>query len=72
MNIKAAIDKPMELDPQKSKSLRRTIVRVLDLCGRGHVGAAFSLIEILRVLYDDVLKYDVKNPQVASKETDVS
>ena len=47
---------------QKSKSLRRTIVRVFELCGRGHVGATFSLIEILRVLYDDILKYDAKNP----------
>jgi len=24
--------------------------------------AAFSLVEILRVLYDDVLRYDAKNP----------
>ncbi len=62
MNTNTAVDKPAGLDP-KSKELRRTIVRVLDLCGRGHVGAAFSLIEILRVLYDDILKYDVKNPK---------
>lgn len=62
MNTNLTADKSMGLD-QKSKSLRRTIVRVLDLCGRGHVGAAFSLIEILRVLYDDVLKVDVKNPK---------
>ncbi len=62
MNTKTIVDKPMGLDP-KSKDLRRMIVRVLELCGRGHVGAAFSLIEILRVLYDDVLKYDAKNPK---------
>ncbi len=62
MNAKASVNKSIGLD-QKSKELRRTIVKVLDLCGRGHVGAAFSLIEILRVLYEDVLKYDAKNPK---------
>jgi len=62
MNTKTAADKSMGLD-QRSKELRRTIVKVLDLCGRGHVGAAFSLIEILRVLYDDILKYDAKDPK---------
>jgi transketolase len=29
---------------------------------RGHVGSTFSLIEILRVLYDDVLRYRVEAP----------
>lgn len=38
------------------------IVRALAAGKRGHVGAAFSVIEILRVLYDDVLKFDAKNP----------
>jgi transketolase len=36
--------------------------------GRGHVGSAFSLVEILRVLYDDVLKYDAKNPRWAQRD----
>jgi len=47
----------------RSKSLRRTIIRTLAAGQRGHVGAAFSLVEILRVLYDDVLKYDAGNPR---------
>ena len=37
------------------RRLRRTIIRTLGAGQRGHVGAAFSLVEILRVLYDDVL-----------------
>ena len=52
---------PVPLDA-KSLELRRTIVRIMDTCGRGHLGAAFSRIEILRVLYDDVLRYDARNP----------
>jgi transketolase len=47
---------------ERSKELRRIIVRTLGAGKRGHVGAAFSVIEILRVLYDDVLRVDPKNP----------
>ena len=48
---------------ERSLALRRTIIRTLGAGQRGHVGAAFSLVEILRVLYDDVLKFDAKNPK---------
>ncbi len=53
---------------ERSKKLRRTIVRIIELAGRAHVGSAFSLIEILRVLYDDVMKYDPKNPRWADRD----
>ena len=52
----------------RSKLLRQTIVRILKSARRGHVGAAFSLVEILRVLYDDVLRYDPKNPKAANRD----
>ena len=48
---------------QRSKYLRRRIIETLDATRRGHVGAALSLVEILRVLYDDVLRYDARNPK---------
>src|SRR3989338_4029171 len=47
----------------RSKELRKTIVRMLEAGRRGHLGSAFSLVEILRVLYDDVLRYDPQNPR---------
>jgi len=47
----------------RSTELRQQIVRTLAAGQRGHVGAAFSLVEMLRVLYDDVLKYDPANPK---------
>ena len=31
--------------------------------GRGHIGTSLSLVEILRVLFDGVLRYDAKNPK---------
>ena len=48
---------------ERSKQLRRVIVRVLQKARRGHVGAAYSAIEILRVLYDDVLRFNPQNPK---------
>lgn len=47
----------------RSRDLRRAIVGILRAGRRGHLGAAFSLVEILRVLYDDVLKYEASNPR---------
>ena len=61
----AANTNEIQTSPLDSKSLqlRTTIVKMLESSRRGHVGSAFSLIEILRVLYDDVLNYDSKNPK---------
>ena len=57
----------MTLDT-RSKLLRQTIVHILKSARRGHVGAAFSLVEILRVLYDDILRYDPKNPHWPNRD----
>src|SRR5665213_799173 len=53
---------------ERSKALRRVIIKTLAAGQRGHVGAAFSLVEILRVLYDDVLKYDAKQPKLSTRD----
>jgi len=52
---------PKTLD-ERSKYLRRLVIKTLAHSRRGHLGPAFSLIEILRVLYDSVLSYDPNNP----------
>jgi transketolase len=48
---------------ERSVYLRQLVCRTLEGGNRGHVGSTLSLIEILRVLYDDVLQYDAKNPK---------
>ena len=48
---------------ERSRQLRRLVVRALDGGGRGHVGSSMSLIEILRVLYDDVLRFRPSEPK---------
>ena len=46
----------------RSLYLRRQAIRALEGGGRGHLGSTLSLIEIMRVLYDDVLRFDASNP----------
>ena len=46
----------------RSLHLRRLVVRALINGGRGHVGPAMSLIEIFRVLYDDILRVRPDQP----------
>ena len=48
---------------ERSKHLRRLIVRALEGGGRGHIGSSMSLVEIMRVLYDDVLRYRPSEPK---------
>ncbi|MFC1767465.1 transketolase [Candidatus Margulisiibacteriota bacterium] len=47
----------------KSIEYRRQILDMIDHARRGHIGSAFSIVEIIRVLYDDVLKFDPKKPE---------
>jgi transketolase len=46
----------------RSLALRRKVVDTLAAPRRGHVGSSFSLVEIMRVLYDHVLRYDSARP----------
>ncbi|WP_442918240.1 transketolase [Magnetococcus sp. PR-3] len=52
----------------RARHLRRLVLRALDKGGRGHPGSAMSLMEILRVLYDDILQTDPANPQWAERD----
>jgi len=48
---------------ERSKYLRRLVVRALEGGERGHVGSSMSLVEIMRVLYDDILRYRPNEPK---------
>jgi transketolase len=53
---------------QRSIYLRRLVVRALEGGGRGHVGSSLSLIEIMRVLYDDILRFRPADPAWAQRD----
>ena len=61
-----AVRKAEGLSPpldERSLHLRRLVVRGLVGGNRGHVGSSMSLIEILRVLYDHVLRFKADDPR---------
>ena len=58
---------PVPLDA-RSRDLRRRVVETMGRAGRGHLGSALSLVEILRVLYDTTLTYDASNAQWAGRD----
>jgi len=47
----------------RSKELRRTIIKIVEQARRGHVPSALSPLEIIRVLYDDIMHYNPKKPK---------
>jgi transketolase len=67
MAIKTAPINTTPLD-ERSRKLRQTIVKAIKAGDRGHVGSSFSLVEIFRVLYDDILNYDPANPRWAGRD----
>lgn len=47
-----------------AKEIRKKIYQIAHHAGGGHMGASFSMTDIISVLYfDDVLKYNAKNPE---------
>lgn len=57
--IEAPCTPPLD---ERSLHLRRLVVRALEGGGRGHIGSSLSLVEIFRVLFDDVLRYRPAEP----------
>jgi transketolase len=56
-----------ELDA-RSRYLRTLALEALEGGNRGHVGSTMSLLEIVRVLYDDVMSYDARRPRSPSRD----
>ena len=46
----------------RSRDLRRLVIDAMDGGERGHLGSSMSLIEIMRVLYDDVARHRPEEP----------
>mgnify|MGYP001356087132 CR=1 FL=1 len=46
----------------RSRCLRRLTIHALKGGERGHIGSTMSLIEIMRVLYDDILSFKPELP----------
>jgi transketolase len=57
------VEKNLETIEETAKDIRKKIYKIAHFAGGGHMGAAFSMADIISVLYfGDVLKYDATNP----------
>lgn len=52
-----------DLIREKARMIRRETVRLTDICGSGHYGSAFSMAEIVAVLYYQMLHVDPDKPR---------
>jgi transketolase len=57
-----AVKMPSPALDERSKYLRRLVVRAMIAAKRGHLGPSLSIIDVIRVLYDDILEIDPKDP----------
>ena len=53
---------------QKARQYRLDILDMLYGCQSGHPGGSLSCVEILQALYENVMKYDPKNPHWADRD----
>lgn len=53
---------------KESKKLRKVIIEMLSYSRRGHLGSAFSILEILRVLYGGIMRYKANNPKWSGRD----
>ena len=52
----------------RSRELRKVIIGMLESAGRGHIASALSVMEIVRVLYDDILQYKPSEPDWSDRD----
>tara|TARA_Y100000031_G_scaffold113093_1_gene124938 strand:- start:156 stop:1001 length:846 start_codon:yes stop_codon:yes gene_type:complete len=53
---------------ERSRYLRQMAVKTLESGNRAHLGSAMSIMEIIRVLYDDFLKVDPLKPKDLNRD----
>ncbi len=46
---------------ERSRYLRKMVIKTLDSGKRAHIGSAMSIMELVRVVYDDFLHYEIAN-----------
>lgn len=52
----------------RSKTLREKVLFVAEHGKRGHLPSALSLLEILRVLYDEIFDFDIREPWMPTRD----
>jgi transketolase len=67
LHVELPMTSPAPLD-DRSRHLRSAVIDILAASRRGHVGSSFSIIEIVRVLYDHILHYTPSAPRDPARD----
>ncbi len=54
--------------PSPLRDLREQIIRAASVAGEGHIASAFSILDILWVLYHGILRHDPGNPSDPARD----
>jgi transketolase len=54
--------------PTTMRDLRQNILLAASAAKEGHIASAFSVLDIIWVLYDEILRYDCRDPQLESRD----
>jgi len=57
-----------EMLKEKGRMVRREVLRMTDICGSGHYGSAFSMTELVNVLYYQLMSIRPDEPQWADRD----
>ena len=52
----------------KAAQCRKTILRMMEAGGSGHIGGSFSCMDVVAVLYFHTMHHDPKNPKMADRD----
>jgi len=55
-------------DQERLKQIRKEILVAPAKAGEGHIASAFSILDLLWVLYRRVMRYDAANPKAAARD----
>ena len=62
------LDEKNETLQGRATSIRKCIIRMLSESASGHPGGSLSMVEILTVLYFEIMKHDPKDPEAEQRD----
>ena len=51
-----------------AKKIRIDVVNMVNKSGASHIGPILSIVDIIAVLYGKIMRYDIKNPKLETRD----
>jgi transketolase len=53
---------------KQAKAIRKLLIRCIGAAGQGHIGGSLSVVDIMTVLYFDIMNVDPRNPNMVGRD----